>query len=218
MHPFLEAVHCKSPAQSPLFQTDADLLALLIHRGPGQPGPRLRQRAARCLREAGGLHALAQRTQRGLAPGNRIEQLLGAALELAHRSLRDTLGERDLLDCPAAVATCLSLRMSHLPREVFCVLFLDCRNRLLRFEELFSGTLGQTAVYPREVARRALECNAAGVILAHNHPSGVTTPSTADRQLTHTLKQTLGCLEIPVLDHIIVGVGGHFSFAQAGLL
>lgn len=217
-------MHCKSPrpARTPSPpsppHTDADLLAVLLHRGSGPPGARLRQRAERALHQAGGLHGLAERARRNANPVDRTEQVLAAALELAHRSLRETLTQRDLLDCPTAVAQCIGLRMAHLPREVFCVLFLDSRNRLLLLEELFMGTLGQTAVYPREVARRALACNAAGVILAHNHPSGVTTPSAADRQVTQTLKHTLSCLEIPVLDHIIVGVGGHFSFAQSGLL
>jgi DNA repair protein RadC len=112
----------------------------------------------------------------------------------------------------------LALSLQHQPREVFAVIFLDARNRLLAAEDLFQGTLSQTAVYPREVARRALECNAAAVILAHNHPSGVAEPSPADRQLTETLQRTLRCLDIPVLDHVIVAGGQRFSFAEHGLL
>jgi beta-glucosidase-like glycosyl hydrolase len=90
--------------------------------------------------------------------------------------------------------------------------------RLLAAEELFRGTLSQTAVYPREVARRALERNAAAVILAHNHPSGLAEPSRADRLLTDALKRALGCLDIPVLDHLIVAGGRRYSFAENGLL
>jgi DNA repair protein RadC len=211
---------------------------MLLQRGSSPPGPQVQRRAARALHAAGGLQALAARGCRAGSPEQAsvftarqdkgknkdsptkrsLEQLLAVAIELAHRTLQDRLRHQDLLDSPAAVARLLSLRLAHQPREIFCVLFLDSHHRLLHLENLFLGTLAQTVVHPREVARRALECNAAGVILAHNHPSGLCTPSAADRQLTQSLKRTLACLEIPVLDHIIVSTGGHYSFAQAGLI
>jgi DNA repair protein RadC len=98
------------------------------------------------------------------------------------------------------------------------VLFLDSGNRLLAADELFHGTLNQTAVYPREVVRRSLEHNAAAVILAHNHPSGVAEPSAADRLLTAALQRALAQVDIPVLDHLIVAGGRRYSFAERGLL
>ena len=102
--------------------------------------------------------------------------------------------------------------------EIFAGLFLDSQNRLIAVEELFRGTLTQTSVYPREVVRRALELNCAAVIVAHNHPSGVAEPSAADRLLTETLKAALGQLDIPVLDHLIVGDGPCISMAERGLV
>ena len=205
-----------SPAPSQL--TDAELLARLLKHGRTGPGPRLARQAARALQEAGGLHALAQRSCRVPSQEHTLSFLLSVAIELAQRTLQAQLRDLDILDSPEAVARLLRLRLAHQPREIFCVLFLDSHNRLLHLENLFLGTLAQTVVHPREVARRALEYNAAGIILAHNHPSGLCTPSAADRQLTQNLKRTLACLEIPVLDHIIVGTGSHYSFAQAGLI
>jgi DNA repair protein RadC len=102
--------------------------------------------------------------------------------------------------------------------EVFAVLFLDAQNRLLRLEEMFRGTLTQTSVYPREVVKRAHELQAAAVILAHNHPSGVAEPSRADEFLTQTLKSALQLVDVRVLDHLVVGQGAVVSFAEWGLL
>ena len=112
----------------------------------------------------------------------------------------------------------LGLQIAHREHEVFAVLFLDAQNRLLRFEELFRGTLTQTSVYPREVVKRALTCHAAAVVLAHNHPSGAAEPSRADEFLTQTLKRALQLVDVRVLDHIVVGRGEVVSFAERGLL
>ncbi len=211
------------PPREPSQLTDTELLAQLLSRDTARPSPRLSGRVARALQDAGSLHALAERGCRApatqlSAAQHKLPFLLAVAIELAQRTLRERLCRLDLLDSPEAVAHLLRLRLAHQPREIFCVLFLDSRNRLLHLENLFLGTLAQTVVHPREVARRALEYNAAGIILAHNHPSGLCTPSAADRLLTQSLKRTLGSLEIPVLDHIIVSAGDHYSFAQAGLI
>ncbi len=104
------------------------------------------------------------------------------------------------------------------PQEIFCCLFLDTRHRVLAFEELFRGTLDGAAVYPREVVKKALAHNAAAVILAHNHPSGVAEPSRADEALTQRLKDALALVDIQVLDHLVVGDGDITSFAERGLL
>jgi DNA repair protein RadC len=122
------------------------------------------------------------------------------------------------LDRPAAVADYLRLQLATEPGEVFAVVFLDGMNRAIAFEPLFRGSVNQAAVYPRVVAQRALLCNAAGVILAHSHPSGVTKPSLADRELTLTLVKVLSILDIKVLDHFIIGQGWPYSFSQNGLL
>jgi len=108
--------------------------------------------------------------------------------------------------------------LSSHPYEVFAVLFLDNRHRVLAFEELFRGTIDGASVHPREVVRRALHYNAAALILAHNHPSGVSEPSSADRRITERLQAALALIDVRVLDHIVVGHGEFTSFAERGLL
>jgi len=123
------------------------------------------------------------------------------------------------IDSTTTVKDFLMLELGEEAREVFCALFLDAQHRVMSFELLFAGTLTQTSVYPREVARRCLELNVAAVIFAHNHPSGVTTPSEADKVLTSTLKTTLAVFDVQVLDHIIVGGASYpVSFREWGLL
>ena len=174
------------------------------------------------LAEYGGLRGLLGARQEqalarpGLGPARWA--LLQASVELSRRSLREELRTRDSLQSPAAVRDFLSLWLRDRRFEVFAGLFLDSQNRLIASEELFRGTLTQTAVYPREVARRALELNCAGIILAHNHPSGVAEPSAADRMLTDALRSALRPLDIPVLDHLIVAGNRCYSFAEAGLI
>ena len=123
-----------------------------------------------------------------------------------------------MLSSPAKVRDFLSLTIGHLEHEVFVALFLDAQNRLLISEELFRGTLTQTSVYPREVVKRALRINAAAVIFAHNHPSGVAEPSRADEMLTTSLKQALALIDVRVLDHPVVAGRTTMSFAERGLI
>ena len=122
------------------------------------------------------------------------------------------------LDAMAKVKDFLSLHLAERRREAFGVMFLDAQLRLIAFEVLFEGTLTQTSVHPREVARRAFELNAAGVILAHNHPSGAAKPSRADEFMTQTLKAALTLIEVQTIDHVIVGGLDTFSFAEHGLM
>ena len=153
----------------------------------------------------------------GMGPAKSAQ--LAAVLELARHSLAEEVRSRDLLASPGAVRDWLRLQLAAVPHEVFCALWLDSRNRLIACEELFRGTLSQTSVYPREVVKRALTCNAAGVVFAHNHPSGLAEPSSADEILTHTLKHALGLVDVKVLDHFIVaGQSQPLSFAERGLL
>ena len=137
---------------------------------------------------------------------------------MARRSLSEQMGERDAMTSPRAVRDYLTLSLGGRDHEVFVAMFLDAQNRLLGSEELFRGTLTQTSVYPREVVKTALRYNAAAVILAHNHPSGLAEPSRADEMLTQTLKQALALVDIKTLDHFIVAGSRTVSFAERGLL
>ena len=139
-------------------------------------------------------------------------------LELARRSLREEIRRDPALSSPDKVRDYLKMTLAHRQHEVFMALFLDAQNRLLTADELFRGTLTQTSVYPREVVKRALAVNTAGVIFAHNHPSGVAEPSRSDELLTASLKQALGLVDVRVLDHVIVAGSSTVSFAERGLL
>lgn len=153
----------------------------------------------------------------GIGPAKAAQ--LQATLALAMRALQSRMSTQDVLGSPQAVRDWLRLKLASLPHEVFVVLLLDSQNRLLHFEEMFRGTLTQTSVYPREVVKLALKWNAAAVLLAHNHPSGVAEPSHADEELTTALKQALALIDVRVLDHfVIAGSAKPLSFAERGLL
>jgi len=141
-----------------------------------------------------------------------------AVLEMSRRALGEEMREGDALNSPRAVRDYLQLLLRGREQEVFMVIFLDAQHRVLAAEELFHGTLTQTSVYPREVVKRALFHNAAAVILAHNHPSGVAEPSQSDRLLTDALKQALALVDVRVLDHFIVAGAGCLSFAERGMV
>jgi DNA repair protein RadC len=207
-------------AQGPAALADAELIALLLRTG--LKGISVLQLAQNLLDVFGGLagllHAGPQDLKRvkGLGPAKRAE--MAAVIELARRSLAQELVQRPVFDAPAKVKDYLRLQIGERDHEVFVVLFLDAQNRLVRCEEMFRGTLTQTSVYPREVLKRALDLNAAAVILAHNHPSGAAEPSRADEFLTQTLKSALALIDVRVLDHLVVGRAGVVSFAERGLL
>ncbi|MDF3034887.1 MAG: radC2 [Paucimonas sp.] len=150
----------------------------------------------------------------GLGPAKYAQ--LQAVMELARRALGEELQQGAALSSPKAVKEYLRLWLGTRPYECFAVLFLDVKNRLISSEELFRGTLTHTSVYPREVVKAALACNAASVLLAHNHPSGSPEPSGADIQLTKALKDALALVDVRVLDHLVVGVGTTYSFAEHG--
>ncbi|EQD35998.1 DNA repair protein RadC, partial [mine drainage metagenome] len=173
----------------------------------------------RLLARAGSVSALlnAPETCRmpGLGPAKRARLL--AALELARRCLGEELAARPALSSPGDSAAFLRAQLRDRAYEVFACLFLDNRHRVLAFEELFRGTLDGASVPPREVVRACLRHNAAAVILAHNHPSGVAEPSAADVALTQTLKQALDLIGVRVLDHLVIGSGAPVSLCQRGL-
>ena len=143
---------------------------------------------------------------------------LVAVTELARRSLAERLQSRSALTSPQSVRDYLRLALAGRPHEVFLALFLDAQHRVIRAEELFRGTLTQTSVYPREVVKAALRANAAAVVFAHNHPSGVAQPSQADEMLTRQLREALSLVEVRVLDHFIVAGSETLSFAERGLI
>ena len=144
--------------------------------------------------------------------------ILQAALEIGRRHLATALDRGQPLDSPERMATYFTAKLRHRTREIFAVLFLDTRHRVISYEELFAGTTDGTPVHAREVARRALHHNSVALVIAHNHPSGIATPSVADRNLTDELVAAVGILGIQILDHVIVGEGEVVSFVELGLL
>src|SRR5438270_6873750 len=155
-------------------------------------------------------------TIKGLGPAKRAQ--FAAAIELARRSLQERLKESVALTSPGAVRDYLRLRLASRKEEAFVCIWLDAQHRAIDIEEPFRGTLTQTSVYPRDIVKSALRHNAAAVIFAHNHPSGVAEPSRSDELLTATLKQALALVEIRVLDHMIVAGNKIVCFAERGLI
>lgn len=200
--------------------SDAEVLAVLLRTG--LPGVSAGEIASSLLARCDGVAGLFELDRDvllevpGIGPGKL--SLLLAARELARRGAEEPLRRCDVMSSPGRTRKFLQQHLGGRDREVFCCLFLDSQHRLLRCEDLFLGTLDGAAVYPREVAVRALRYRAAAVILGHNHPSGVATPSAADKQITDRLQRALALLDVRVLDHLVVGRGTCFSFAQAGLL
>jgi DNA repair protein RadC len=200
--------------------SDAELLAILLRTG--RRGRTALDVARELLADFGSLRALLRAERRevcsraGLGDVKYVQ--LHAALELARRHLGETVNRGEPLTDPEATRRWLIARLRDLPHEIFACLFLDNRHRVLGFEELFRGTLDGASVHPREVVKAALRFNAAALILAHNHPSGIAEPSDADRLITRRLRDALGLVDIRVLDHFVVGDGYGVSFAERGLI
>lgn len=204
----------------PAALSDAELLSLLLRPGAcGQPAVAVAQQLLARYRHISHLLA-APLAEVAAFPGIGPERAarLALSLELTERSLREQMQAGDTLASPAAVRGFLRLRMQDLGHEVFWAVFLDAQNRVIAAEELFRGTLTQTSVYPREVVKQALAHNAAGLILAHNHPSGLAEPSLQDQSLTRALAESLALVDVKVVDHFIVTRGACLSFAERGLL
>jgi len=209
-------------AHGPEALSDAELLAIYLRVGVrGKSAVDLGRELIQ--RFDGSLSRLAEASLEELASVSGIGMAkaaqLKASFELARRALAQEMTARDTFSSPGQVRDWLRLRLATRQNEVFMALWLDAQNRLLKAEELFSGTLTQTSVYPREVVKSALGHNAAAVILAHNHPSGIAEPSRADELLTKALKDALAMVDVKVLDHFIVaGNTPPLSFAERGLL
>lgn len=198
--------------------SDAELLAIFLRTGV--TGCSAVDLARRLLGEFGSLRALLEADQvtfsSHLGLGRAKYAQLQAVLEMARRHLAEQLRRDSALESPQAVRDFLKARLRHEPHEVFACLFLDSRHRVLAFEVLFHGSIDCASVYPRQVVKRALAHNAAALILAHNHPSGVTEPSQSDRLLTQRLKDALALVDVRVLDHFVVGDGEPLSMAELG--
>jgi DNA repair protein RadC len=200
--------------------SEIELLAVLLQTGwRSEPALDL---SRRLLARFGSLRKLLHAERRTLAAESGVGEarlaLLQALPELARRYFEETLPIGEAIRSPADTETFLLARLRDRPHEVFCCLYLDNRHRVLRFEELFRGTIDGTSVYPREVVKQALAVNAAAIILAHNHPSGVAEPSQADERITRRIKSALELVDIRLLDHLIIGDGISTSLASRGML
>lgn len=200
--------------------SDAELLAIFLRTGAkGMDAVTL---ARSLLTQFGSLRQLLQADQQhfcqgpGLGPAKFVQ--LQASLELMRRFLDEKLVRAHALTSPQLTRQYLQAQLRDQPREVFALLLLDNQHRVIKFHELFYGTLDSAAVYPREIVALALKLGAAAVILVHNHPSGVAEPSRADRMITERIQSALGLLDIRVLDHLVVGDGETVSFAERGWL
>lgn len=200
--------------------SDAELLAILLCRGG--PGCSAVDLARTLLTRFGGIRGVFTATRdaiheiHGMGPGK--SAVLMATRECCCRFLEAKLSPGKQIGSPAESQNFLLARLRDRPHEVFCCLFLDNRHRVLAFDELFRGTIDNTTVYPREVVKQALLRNAAAVILAHNHPSGVAEPSEADRLITRRIGDALELIDVRLLDHFIVGDGACVSLANRGML
>ncbi len=194
--------------------SDAELLAIFI--GSGRRGRSAVDLGRERLSESGGLKPLLHLPRASAGLGDVAWCRLQAALEIGRRYLDAELREAETLTDPAASARYLKSRLGGYPYEVFACLFLDNRHRVIAFEELFRGSIDGASVHPREVVRHCLAHNAAAVIFAHNHPSGVAEPSSADRAITLRLRDALALVDVRVLDHFVIGSGTPTSLARRG--
>lgn len=199
--------------------SDAELVAVLLRTG--LPGKSAVELGRELVHEFNGVSGVLEAGARlgaikGLGPAKAAQ--FAAAVELARRALQEELRKTSALTSPGAVRDYLRLAIGGRAHEVFVCIWLDAQHRVIKFEEPFQGTLTQTSVYPREIVKAALACNAAAVIFAHNHPSGAAQPSQADELLTANLKEALALIEVRVLDHFIVAGHQAISFAERGLL
>ncbi len=200
--------------------SDAEILAILL--GSGRKGRSALDVARDVLQSFGSLRQLVGADCKrfcacaglGLARYAQVQ----AAAELSRRQLSESMRAGPLLASPKATRDFLTARLRDLEHEVFCCLYLDKRHRLIQFEELFRGTIDGASVHPREIVKLALQKNAAAVIVAHNHPSGVAEPSQADELITQRVKEALAIVDIRLLDHIIVGDGVAVSLAERGIV
>lgn len=200
--------------------SDGELLAIFLRTGV--KGCSAVDLARQLLIRFGGLRPLIKADQQafcqqlGLGPAKYVQ--LQAVLEISRRCQAEQLQRDSALTSPDLVRDYLQLQLSDRSREVFACLLLDSQHRVICFEELFQGTIDSATVHPREVVKLALSHNAAAIILAHNHPSGVAEPSLADQNITQRIRDALNLVDIRLLDHMVVGSGVTVSLAERGLI
>ncbi|MGO2496913.1 MAG: RadC family protein [Vibrio litoralis] len=205
-------------ARGPQSLSDAELLAIFLRTG--LQGMNAIELADHLLKEFGSLRALLSSSQQQFCShkglGSAKFAQLQAVVEMTKRYLAETIKRGDALTSPEHTKHYLSSVLRDRHREAFYVLFLDNQNRVISDEVMFEGTIDAASVYPREVVKRAMHHNAAALILAHNHPSGIAEPSEADRRITRRLVEAMGLVDIRILDHFVVGDGEVVSFAERG--
>ena len=200
--------------------TDAELLAIFLRTGT--KGLSAIDLAYKILDEFSSLRNLFNASLddfskiKGIGPAKYVQ--LQAVLEMSSRHLKETIERQSAISSPHDTRQFLKSQLRDRSYEVFAALFLDNRHQVIKFEELFRGTIDGASVYPREVVKKALEYNAAAMIIAHNHPSGVAEPSQADEHITHRLNKALALVDIRLLDHLIIGDGDIISLAERGLI
>ena len=199
--------------------SDAELLAILL--GSGSQGHNAIDLARAMLSEFGNLRAIMQSNEKTICAFHGLGKIryarIQVVLEMAKRSLLDTMKKGQILANPTKARDFLLLKMRDYKHEVFACLFLDNQHRVIAFEEMFRGTISGASVHPREIVKRALHHNAAAIIFAHNHPSGSSDPSKSDKHITQELKESLSLIDVRVLDHFVVGEDVT-SFAEESLL
>ncbi len=200
--------------------SEAELLAVLLQCG--KQAQTAMELSEQLLHRFGGLRATLQADPQQLSAlsgiGSARLAILRALPELAKRYFEASLPKGTSIKSPADTEAFLTAKLRDLPHELFCCLYLDNRHRVILFDELFRGTIDGTSVYPREVVKQALSVNAAAVIVAHNHPSGVAEPSQADERITRRLKSALELVDIRLLDHLVIGDGKASSLAKRGMI
>lgn len=206
--------------RGPSSLSDAELLAIFLRTGV--QGESAVDVARRLLNNFGSLRSLIEADlpafceQRGMGMAKYVQ--LQACIEMTRRYLISKCNKGTAISDPKGVVDYLSLTLRAQPNEVFAAIFLDNQHQIIEYKELFYGTINGAQVYPRVVVQQALKYNAAAIIFAHNHPSGICEPSQSDIQITDRLKNALALVDIRVLDHFIVGDTEHYSFAQHGLI
>ena len=218
--PVSERPREKLLSMGPAALSDAELLAIFLRTGV--TGKSAIDLARDLLTEFSSLRALLEADRKTFCQAKGLGDAkftqLQATLELCRRYLKSSLERSDALTSPADTRAFLTAQLRQHPHEVFAALFLDNKHRVIAYEELFRGTIDGASVHPREVVKRALHHNAAALILAHNHPSGITEPSRSDQQITQRLKEALDLIDVRVLDHFIVGDGEALSLAERGMI
>jgi len=200
--------------------SDAELLAIFLRSGIA--GKDAVQLARELVAQFGGLRALLAAEKKVFCQGQGLGEakyvVLQAVMEMARRHMAEGLQRGDTFAAPQQVKAFLLAQLRDQHHEVFSILYLDNRHRLIKYEALFHGSIDQSAVYPREVVKKVLAHNAAAVIIAHNHPSGVAEPSDSDIAITQQLKKALALVDVRMLDHFIVGDNYVTSLAESGRL